>query len=252
MSGSDVLVLRAMSHTQNAQSSVQKFLATTTIFSHVLHYYGVDKFAIHHVLDLCRAVDMSDEVGRVKLEKVLRSDLLLNKQTDEEVIPSAVRALRRVLLDVDDTLRIVLEILRNDILLQSEPGGENDVAESNIEDWRHTSTLNICWEMLRIAPQQKTNSAPSTVLCLSILQTAAIPHIMSEDEHKRKAAFECVALYCLLDQSGDEARSKIPIFIQACRNDLPMIQEFAMQALDDFLTIFDLANETESQSTYRA
>ncbi|KAI0560849.1 Condensin complex subunit 3 [Gracilaria domingensis] len=143
MSGSDVLVLRAMSHTQNAQSSVQKFLPTTTIFSHVLHYYAVDKFAIHHLLDLCRAVDMSDEVGRVNLEKVLRSAFLQNKQSDEEVIPSAVRALRRLLSDVNDTLRIVLEILRNDILLQSEPEGENDVAQSNIEDWRHIRALNI-------------------------------------------------------------------------------------------------------------
>eukprot|EP00178_Gracilaria_changii_P026380 TRINITY_DN811_c0_g1_i1.p1 TRINITY_DN811_c0_g1~~TRINITY_DN811_c0_g1_i1.p1 ORF type:complete len:948 (-),score=149.11 TRINITY_DN811_c0_g1_i1:5471-8314(-) len=246
MSGPDVLVLRAMSHTQNGQSSLQKFLPTTSVYAQVLHYYAVDKFAIRHLLDLCRAVDMSDEVGRTNLQAVLRSEFLLNEETDEDVIPSAIRALRRVLLDVDDTLRIVMEILRNDLLSHSEPKSETESAEGDIEEWKCMRALNICLEVLRITPQQKTNSAPSITLCLSILQLAALPHLMSEDGNKRKSAFECVALYCLLDKSGDEARSKLPLFIQACENDLPTIQECAMQALVDFLTIFDFADDAES------
>eukprot|EP00737_Agarophyton_chilense_P004281 gb/GEZJ01005306.1/.p1 GENE.gb/GEZJ01005306.1/~~gb/GEZJ01005306.1/.p1 ORF type:complete len:727 (-),score=125.24 gb/GEZJ01005306.1/:32-1924(-) len=249
MSGSDVLILRAMSHSQNAQPSLQNFLPTTTVYAQVLHYYAVDKFAIRHLLDLCRAVDMSDEVGRKNLEGVLRSDFLLNRETDEKVIPSAVRALRRVLLDGDDTLRIVLEILRNEVLKYADDEVEKETTPTEIEGWRQSRALSICLEMLRIAPQQKTNAAASTTLCLSILQTAALPHIMSEDEYKRKEAFECVALYCLLDQSGDEARSKMPLFIQACRNDLPMIQNFAMQALVDFLMMFRFVDDTEVEST---
>ncbi|PXF48505.1 Condensin complex subunit 3 [Gracilariopsis chorda] len=247
MRSADVLILRAMSHTKNAQTYLQRFLPTTTVYADVLRYYAVDKFAIRHLLDLCRAVDISDEVGRVALEKVLRTGFIANKQTSEEVVPSAVRALRIVMLDANATLQIVLEILRNDILLQSENATDALDESGELQEWRRCRSLNVCLEMLRIAPHCEASTASSVVLCMNMLQLAALPHILSEDESIRKDALECLALYCLLDGSGDEARSKMPLFVQSCKKDVPRIQELAMKVLADFLMLFDFRGDMDDE-----
>lgn len=245
MRSADVLILRAMSHTENAQAYLQKFLPTTTVYADVIRYYAVDNFAIRHLLDLSRAVDMSDEVGRNALEKVLRFDFIANKNTCEEVIPSAVRALRLVMLDINATLQIVLEILRNDILLQSESDTDAMDESDKLLEWRRCRALNVCLEMLRIAPHRKATTASSVVLCMNMLQLAVLPHILNEDENIRKHALECLALYCLLDGSGNEARSKMPLFIQSCKKDVPSIHELAMKVLTDFLILFDFRGDVE-------
>lgn len=241
----DVLVLRGLGEANRGDGGIDKFIPTTLAYSEVLNYYAVNEFASKHLLELCKCIDMSDEAGRKALERVIRSVFLTKKNISESVTESAVRAMRRTMVDEEACARLLLEILRQDIL---EVGGDdyaqagegNDLSK---EGWRVTRALNICLEALRIAPASSTISSSTNTLYLSMTQICAVPHLMSEDENVRAKAMECLGLFCLLDKSGTEAKMQTPVLLQACQADVFPIQKLALKILIDMLMLFDFSEE---------
>lgn len=246
MTHADILVLRGLSDVKS--NALEKYLPTTSLYADVLRYYAVDDFAARHLLELCAGIDMSDEAGRRAVEDVVRVDFLASEQISEATAGSAVRAMRRVMLDEEAMQRLLLEVVRNDILKTE----ESHVSEDDSKDvetkggnkaWSCIRALNVCREVLRLAKQDSSASVSNT-LCMNMLELAVVPNLIAEDESVRKTAMECLGLFSLLDRSGDEARGKMPLFMTACKTDVLEIQEVALQIIVDLLMVFDF---TESE-----
>lgn len=248
---SDVLVLRALADTQKGESFMDKFIPSTLAYSQVLLYYAVDDFASRHLLDLSKKVDMSDEAGRKGLETVIRNDFLASRQISEETASYAIRAMQRAMLDEEATVRLMLEIVRVDILGDiSEDDESLSSADSSAEErnWRQIRALNVCKEILRSGSQAAGTASVINSLCKSLVEVAVLPQLLCTNAEKRRSAMECVGLFCLLDGSSAEARRHLPIFIQASKTDVPEIQELALQVIVDCMMVFDFADYEEARS----
>ncbi len=257
---SDVLVLRAMSQTQKSDSLLDKYIPSTLAYSEMLKYYAVDGFASCHLLALCKGLDLGDEAGRRELESTIRNDFLGSQNVSDETVPQAVRALHVVTFDADSATRTLTELVREKILRVHD--GNQDVAMSDMPDsmppdsqaeerneeevkaWRERRALLICKEALLSGLQARTSTAGANSMYVDLMQHTAVPQLMNVSGENRATAFECIALFCLLDKSGSEARAKIPLFLEACRKDELVVQEVALQAIMDFLMAFDLNNST--------
>lgn len=249
----DVLILRAMADTQKGEAFMDKFFANTIEYTNVIQYYSVDDFASRHLLELCKSVDMGDEAGRKALENVVRADFLSSHYVSEETVAYAVRAMRRAMLDEEATLRILLEIVRQDVLTESTGGEEQDeqgeggaeLQDVSDEDreWKEMRALNIVKEALRISRQGESSAVASNSLCRSLMEIAVLPQLLCISEDIRHTAMECLGLFCLLDRSGAEAKANMPLFIQASKTDVPAVQELTMQILVDFFMVFDFSDD---------
>lgn len=250
----DILVLRALADTRKGDAFIDKFIPSTLTYSEVLLYYSVDDFAVRHLLELCKSVDMSDEAGREALELVIRENFLAGKTISEETVTCSVRAMRRATPDEETAVRLMLDIVRLDILgdaIGEVEDGENatSVEEQSSEEnsWGELRALNICMEVLRGSSQSDSVGSVVNGLCRSLVEVAVLPQLLCIDVLKRRSAMECMGLFCLLDRSGREARQHMPIFIQASKNDVPEIQELAIQVIIDCMMVFDFNNDDEGE-----
>lgn len=242
----DVLVLRGLAEAKRGDGGVDRFIPTTLEYANVLRYYAVDEIASRHLLELSKSIDISDEAGRKALEEVIRSSFLASQNIGEQIVGSAVRAMRRIMMEGDATSRLLLEIIRQDILVSSE--SEESVEDQPLrenQEWATNRALNIALESLRISQQGASSSSAVNAIHASILELAVLPHLMSTDEEMRKLAVECVGLFCLLDKTGTEALNKLPLFIQAFEADVLDIQELALKVVVDMLMVFDFTTTND-------
>lgn len=241
----DVLILRAMCDVKAATERLEQIIPSTTEYAEVLKYYSVDEFASRNLLAISRRVDLADEAGRRALELAIRSFFLCSSEVAESVIPDAVAAMRRTMLSEDDASRVLVEVILNDVLGGAEEdcdgasdGGGNPAAA---DEWSSMRALGIAKELLRESTPVDSIADSGNGLFLSLVQQVVIPRLTSSDGGQRHASLECLALFCLLDSSGCEARRHVPLFVQACRNDNEDIQVLALHILADLFMAFDFS-----------
>lgn len=239
----DVLTLRAVSDAKKGDEAIEKYLPSALLYAEVLRYYSVNDFASRHLLELCRSVDVADEAGRKFVEDVIRADFLASPNISEATVRSGVRAMRRVVMDEESTSRLMLDIVREVLFSDNERETEENTQSEDEIHWREMRALNICVEVLRMARQGATSGSAVNSICLSIVEAAVLPQLMCEDEQKRRTAMECLGLFCLMDKSGAEAGTKMPLFVQAAKTDVLSIQKLALQILVDFMMVFDFAEQ---------
>lgn len=252
---SDVLVLRALSQIQKADSVLDEYIPDPQAYAEMLRYYAVDGFASSHLLALCRGLDLSDEGGRRELEATIQETFLLSTSAGDDTIKPAVKAMFAVMLSVESATRALTELARDYVLrvhdgesqMEEEPDAETQV-------WRERRALLICKEALLCGQHSRTASDGGGLsMYLELVQHAAVPQLMNPRVENRAVAFECLALFCMMDRTGAEAAAKIPLFLEACRKDELAVQEVALRALMDFLMACDLSRVggigEESQSS---
>lgn len=248
MTYAEVMILRALSDSKKGLACLEKLLRSTSTYANVLSYYRVEDFATRHLLELSKSVDMSDEAGRKAVQEILQKEFLVRNDISEETVCSAVRALRRVVLDDVETSRLILEIIQQDILHSdiSQDSNQNEAGklETNEEClWQKRRALNICLEVLRFSRQGESSASPLNTVCLSIVNMAVLPQLISEHDDIRRCAIEGLGLFCLLDGSGDEARKYMPLFLRSAREDVEAIQEMSIQSFVDCLMVFDFTEK---------
>lgn len=251
----NVLILRGLSEARRGDGGVDKFIPTLLVYCDVLNYYAADEFASTHLLELCKCVDMSDEAGRKALGNTLRTSFLINDQISEKIIPSAVRALRRTMVDEEACARLLYDIVRHEILLTVINDQEDNLPSQyeNIEDdeeqkyWQRRRALNIILEVLRIASPSIRSSGTNT-LYMGFIEVGVLPSLLDIHLELRQKAMECLGLLCMLDKSGTEAHLKLPIFIKACKSDIAPIQKITLKILVDMLMLFDFSSDKPTTS----
>lgn len=261
LSHDDVLILRGLCEAKRGDGGVDKFIPTTLAYSEVLKYYAIDEFASRHLLELCKCIDMSDEVGRRALEEVIRVSFLSSSNTSEDVVGSAVKAMRRTMLDDESTARLILEIVRHDVLKLYE-NDENEVNQTNESDeqvesqegpdeqedrWKQSRALNITLETLKISSQSANSASSTNMIYKNLLEMCVIPNVFSEDEDIRRTAMECIGLFCLLDKSGNESKDRIEIFMRCCESDVDSIKELALKVMVDMLMLYDFSKDDDKK-----
>lgn len=248
----EVILLRALAEALK-EKFAERFLPETGVYVDVLRYYVCREELCTGLLEICRWVDMADEVGRKELERFLVNEIITVKDLSEHLVEYAVRAMRTVALEEETTLRILGDVVQNHLLWNQEDGDDESVRENDDENglgneaedsWRHRRALTVCREALRMCEQGKTTDSSSFSMCEGMLREAVVPRLTSEDEELRQVAMECVGLFCLLDCSGNEARMKLPLFLQAAQHDIPEIQDVAVKVIMDIMILFDLSDST--------
>lgn len=256
MKADDVLILRAMCDVPNGAKRFEEIFPTTLTYANTLQYYSVDEFASRNLLAMSKRVDMSDEVGRRALEGIIRTCFLSCREAPHTLMPYAVRAMRRVMVDDLAATRLLLEVLLGDILKSDtdahdlgdghEDGTGNE--RDDADQWMIQRSLVLCREVL-ISHGRPSSAAQDGNLFLPCMQMAILPRLSSPDSNVREKALECLALYCLLDSSGSQARQNLPLFIQAARNDVDEVKVMALKAIADFFMSLDFSTDAETCHT---
>lgn len=260
LSLSDALVLRAMSQIKKSDTALDRFIPSALAYSEVLKYYAVDSFASCHLLALSKGLDLSDEAGRRALESTVRNEFLRSRRVSHETVPAAVQALKTVTFDPESTVRSLTELVRDKILKVDDGESEKVIPESMPETqdeeltdeemavWRERRALLICKEALKSCRPSQSDLVSPNSSYLELVHMTAVRQLLSEHNENRATALECLALFCLLDKSGMEARTKIQLFLQAS-NDEVSVAQMALKAIIDFMMTFDLNSTTDTPDT---
>lgn len=232
----DVFVLRGLCEARRTDRGLDKFIPTTLDYANILRYYAVDATASKNLLELCKCVDLSDEAGRRELQNVLCTSFLSSRQVLNEIIAAAVRALQYTVSDVEACARLLCDVVRDILHVdQDQPSADADIDP----DWKRIRALKICSESLRIAPLKFKANGPGmssiSTIFGNLLNMVRLE--ISENEEVRRLSLECIALYCLLDNSGEQLRAHIPLFMTACINDISEIQDLCLRALTDLFML---------------
>jgi condensin complex subunit 3 len=257
LTAADVLLLRAMCEVKDGLNRLEEIIPGTMVYAEVLKYYSVDEFASRNLLAICGRVDLSDEHGRRALENVLRKFFLAGREIADCVIAHAVLAMRKTMLSEEAASRILVEIVLEDVLGDDDKCFKNEVeveisdgqcSNFNEKNWAPYRALNILKEVFRHAKHGNNMSDSRNAMFLPAIQQAVIPRLASPDSRLRQDALECLALFCLLDGSGEQAQRHLPLFVQACRNDNNDIQRLAFKSLVDFFLMFELESRQKKES----
>lgn len=259
LTSQDVLILRAMADCGASAAKVEDILPSATIFANVVQFYIADEISSRHLLSVTRRVDLADEAGRRAVEAMLHEDFLASSEVSEAVIPEAVAAMRLAMASEDDASRRMVEIILDDVLQSAGEQAAGDGHEedehpafprqdSKGEDWASLRALSIAKELFRHAKQVSSAAKAGNGLYQSLIDQAVIPRLASSDGGLRYAGFEALALFCLLDSSGKQAKVYLPLFFTACRNDNEEIQELAMHIIADLYMVFDFSVQEGEES----
>lgn len=254
LTAASVMVLRAIADVESSASRIEELVDSALTFSSLLRYYGTDEFATRQLLAITRRIDLADEAGRRAVEEALHFFFLASSEVNELVIPDAVAAMRLVMMSEDAASRLLVEIILNDVLpsageaeTDAEGGKDRDPAGEDEDDWVSIRALTITKELLRHANSMASALEIGNGLYLSLKQQVIVPRLTASDGALRHSALEALALFCLLDSSGSEARSHLPIFVTACRNDNEDIQALALHILADLFMVFDFSGDEEGK-----
>eukprot|EP00172_Hildenbrandia_rubra_P003604 Plantae.Rhodophyta-Hildenbrandia_rubra.ctg5996.p1 GENE.Plantae.Rhodophyta-Hildenbrandia_rubra.ctg5996~~Plantae.Rhodophyta-Hildenbrandia_rubra.ctg5996.p1 ORF type:complete len:772 (-),score=133.61 Plantae.Rhodophyta-Hildenbrandia_rubra.ctg5996:1743-4058(-) len=241
----DVLVLTAISEVDRGDERLEKFIPSTSAYAEVLKYYSCDEFASRNLLRLTKKIDTSDEVGRKALEDTLRTEFLSSRAVSHSVIPEAVSALRRVMVSQDDCTRTAVDIVLNELI-----GDEvyQSLPEDQRDEWIEGRAFKISEALLHGARVESSEIGVNP-LYRTLIDQLVLPRLLNPDVSRRVSALHCLALFCLLDRSGEQAKAHLPLYVQACKNDVAEVQVLAMKCLVDFVMALELSMPCESHNS---
>uniref|UniRef100_A0A7S1TAQ7 Nuclear condensin complex subunit 3 C-terminal domain-containing protein n=1 Tax=Compsopogon caeruleus TaxID=31354 RepID=A0A7S1TAQ7_9RHOD len=216
-------------------TDLEEVIPSLAVYAEALKYYYQMPFILRQLLAMAPAVDQGDEGGRRIVLETLRQSILMDSGTSTAVLTQAVKAFRVFSRNSESSEADLIEIILHWCSEEPELVSDDEVPHQE-------RGILLCEAFL-----QGTKRSSSCANRLGpILELAIVPMLVSPDSFLRIKALRCLALYCVVDQTGQETIRHATLLIQACQNDVDEVRIEALRCLVDFVMVMDDALTLES------